>query len=710
MSTIDRSLETCETARVARSIYIASLEPFSGKSLVALGLVDLFTRKVERSGFFRPIARSSTGDDSVVHLLLGHDAVDLTYEDAIGVTYDDVHADPDAALATIVDRYRAVDRNCDAVVIIGSDYTDVAGPTELTFNARVAANLGAPMVLVISGAGRTPAEIAQVAEIGVAEIANSHATTVGVLANRCDPDALAQVRDRLADLGLAVWALPEAALLSAPTVGQIMAALEGELICGDPALLSREIEDRLVCAMNADHVLERLRDGQLCIAAGDRSEMLITLATAHTAEGFASLAGIVLNGEHRPADLVFDLVRGLGSRLPVVFTEHGTYDTARIVSSVRGVLSRDSQRKVDTALAVFEQHIDTESLLQILDVPRSEVVTPLAFESMLLERARADRRRIVLAEGDDDRVLRAASRLLARQVVDLVLLGDEADVQARAAELALDLGGVEIIDPSTSDLLDPFAAEYHRLRSHKGVTLDRAREIVHDVSFFGTLMVHLGLADGMVSGATHTTAHTVMPAFQIIRTVPGTTSVSSVFFMCLADRVLVYGDCAVIPDPTAEQLAEIAIWSATTASQFGVEPRVAMLSYSTGESGSGADVDKVRTATEIVRQRRPDLFVDGPIQYDAAVDVAVGRAKLPGSTVAGRATVFVFPDLNTGNNTYKAVQRSAGAVAIGPVLQGLERPVNDLSRGATVRDIVNTVAITAIQAQARAPRQPTHTG
>jgi len=695
---------------VARSIYIASLEPFSGKSLVALGLVDLFTRKVARSGFYRPITRSATGDDHVVSLILGHDAVDLTYDECIGVTYDDVHADPDAALATIVDRYRAVERNCDAVVIIGSDYTDVAGPTELTFNARVAANLGAPMLLVISGAGRTPDEIAQVAEIGVTEIANSHASTVGVLANRCDPDALEAVRDRLDGLGLPAWTLPETELLSAPTVDEIMAALGGELVLGDPALLSREVEDRLVCGMSTEHVLERLRDGQLCIAAGDRPEMLITLATAHSAEGFASLAGIVLNGEYRPPALVVDLVRGLGSRLPVVLTKHDTYETARIVSSVRGLLSRDSQRKVDTALAVFEQHIDTESLLQILDVPRSEVVTPLAFESMLLERARADRRRIVLPEGDDDRILRAASRLLSRQVVDLVILGDEAEVQARASELALDLSGVQVIDPRTSDLLEPFAAEYARLRAHRGVTPDRAREIARDASFFGTLMVHLGLADGMVSGAAHTTAHTVMPAFQIIKTVPGTTSVSSVFFMCLADRVLVYGDCAVIPDPTAEQLAEIAIWSATTARQFGIEPRVAMLSYSTGASGSGVDVDKVRTATELVRQRRPDLSVDGPIQYDAAVDAAVAQAKLPGSSVAGRATVFIFPDLNTGNNTYKAVQRSADAVAIGPVLQGLKKPVNDLSRGATVRDIVNTVAITAVQAQAQAQGQSSTAG
>src|SRR5690606_18001718 len=303
-------------------------------------------------------------------------------------------------------------------------------------------------------------------------------------------------------------------------------------------------------------------------------------------------------------------------------------------------------------------------------------------------------------EGGDDRILRAASTLLARDVADLTILGDEAAIRARGSELGLDLSGASVVSPTDPELRDRFATTYAELRAHKGMTVDRAREIVVDVSYFGTLMVHLGLADGMVSGAQHTTAHTIKPAFEIIKTVEGVSIVSSVFFMCLEDRVLVYGDCAVNPDPTAEHLADIAISSAATAAQFGVSPRVAMLSYSTGESGSGADVDKVRTATELVRERAPELVVEGPIQYDAAVDASVAATKMPDSEVAGRATVLVFPDLNTGNNTYKAVQRSAGAVAVGPVLQGLRRPVNDLSRGALVQDIVNTVAITAIQAQA----------
>jgi len=695
---------------VARSIYVASLEGHSGKSLVALGLLDVLTRTVERTGIFRPITRSSSGDDSVVNLLLHHNGVDLSYDQCVGVTYEEVHADPEAALAVIVDRYRAIERSCEAIVIVGSDYTDIAGPTELTFNARIAANLGSPVLLVVSGFGRTPAEVEQLADIAIAEIAQSHASTIGVLANRCDREQLVAVNDRLGALGLPTWALPEIPLLSAPIVADLMAALDGELLLGDEAMLGREAEHMLVCGMNTEHVLERLRDGQLCIAAGDRPDVLLTLVTAHAAENFPSLAGIVLNGGFRPPESVLGLVTGLGGRLPIVLTGHDTYDTARIVASTRGLLSRGTQRKIDTALGVFEQYLEPDSFLRILEVPRSEVVTPLMFESTLLERARADRRHIVLPEGDDDRILRAASTLLSRQVVDLTLLGVEARVRSSAAELGLDLDAARVIDPATSELAEPFAVEYTGLRAHRGVTLDRGREILRDVSYFGTMMVHTGEADGMVSGAAHTTAHTITPSFEIIKTTPGTSIVSSVFFMCLEDRVLVYGDCAVIRDPTAEQLADIAISAAATAEQFGIEPRVAMLSYSTGESSTGADVDKVREATKLVEARRPDLPVDGPLQYDAAVDASVARAKLPGSDVAGRATVFVFPDLNTGNNTYKAVQRSAGAVAVGPVLQGLRKPVNDLSRGATVRDIVNTVAITAVQAQAAgataAPESP----
>jgi phosphate acetyltransferase len=688
----------------ARSVFIAAAEGHTGKSLVALGLVEVLARQVGQLGIFRPVIRSTTEDDELVRLLVGRGEVGRPFASSVGATYDDVHADASRALATIVDRYHALARSCDAIVIVGSDYTDVASPTELSFNAHVAANLGAPVVLVVRGLGRSAEEIAQLVAIATAELEELHAGIVGVVANRCEEDQLDAVRARLADLDVPAWAVPEAPLLAAPLLADVMTALDGRLLFGDPAGLEREAEHMLVCGMNVEHILERLRDGQLCVAAGDRPDVVVALCSAHAAEGFPNLAGVVLNGGFRPGPAVEQLVQGLDGRLPFIATTRDSFETAQVVGATRGRLGRGTQRKVDTALAVFERHIPAADLLASLDVPRSTVTTPLMFEALLLDRARAAHRHIVLPEGDDERILRAASTLLSRQVVDVTLLGAESQVRAAAAGLGLDIGTAQVIDPQTSELTEPFAREYARLRAHKGITIESARDIVRDVSYFGTMMVYAGHADGMVSGAAHSTAHTITPAFEIIKTAPGSRIVSSVFFMCLEDRVLVYGDCAVIPDPTVEELADIAIASAGTAAQFGIEPRVAMLSYSTGRSGAGADVDKVRAATDLVRARRPDLAVEGPLQYDAAVDAAVAAAKLPGSQVAGRATVFVFPDLNTGNNTYKAVQRSAGAVAIGPVLQGLRQPVNDLSRGATVRDIVNTVAITAAQAEgSRAP-------
>ncbi|MGN8246910.1 phosphate acetyltransferase [Cellulomonas soli] len=686
---------------MARSIYVTSPEGDTGKSTIALGLVDLLSRTVQRVGVFRPVARSTQTRDYVLDLLLDHDGVDLTYDECIGVTYEQVLADAEGSLAQIVSRYHEVERRCDVVVVVGTDYTDVAGPTELAYNARIAANLGAPVVLVVNGHGRTPATIQQVAEVAVGELHANHAQVVAVVANRCSGSQVEQVQAALTEgQRMPAWAVPESALLQAPTVRQLMEATGGKLFAGDETLLSREVLDVMVGAMSIEHLLDRLADGAVVITPGDRSDVLLGLLMAHQAEGFASLAGIILNGGFQPTPTIERLVMGLGTRLPIITTDLGSFRSASAAATTRGRLESTSQRKVDTALSLFEQHVDGHALLAALDVPRIEVVTPLMFEYGLLDRARADRKHIVLPEGSDDRILRAASTLLQRGVARLTILGDETAIRTRATELGLDLDEAAVLDPHDPATLEQFAEAYTQMRKHKGMTVERAREIVSSVSYFGTMMVQLGLADGMVSGAAHTTAHTIKPSFEIIKTAPDTNSVSSVFLMCLEDRVLVYGDCAVIPDPTAEQLADIAISSASTAAQFGIEPRIAMLSYSTGESGTGADVEKVRAATQLVRERRPDLSIEGPIQYDAAVDASVAKTKMPDSAVAGRATVFVFPDLNTGNNTYKAVQRSAGAVAIGPVLQGLRKPVNDLSRGALVQDIVNTVAITAIQAQA----------
>jgi len=689
-----------EVHPVATSIYITSPEGDTGKSTVALGVVDLLTRTVQRVGVFRPIARSTDSPDYVLELLLEHDGVDLPYEQCVGVTYEKVHADPEAALSEILTRYHQVEQQCDVVVIVGTDYTDVAGPTELAFNARIATNLGAPVLLVVSGYNRTPDDVRQVAEVSIGELEVNHAQVIGVVANRCTSPDLEAIRATIASCQLPAWAIPDDPLLMAPTVRQLMDSVNGRLVVGDEALLSREVVDVLVGAMSFEHLLDRLHDGAVVITPGDRSDIVLGLLTAQTAEGFPSLAGIILNGGFYPTPGVARLIESLNPRLPIIRTDMGTFATASAASRARGRLSRESQRKIDRALALFEQHVEAPRLLTAIDVPRPSVVTPLMFEYTLLDQARRHRKHIVLPEGDDDRILRAASTLLQRGVAAITLLGNETAIRARAAELGLQLDEAQVIDPLAGELHERFAREYTELRKHKGMTVERAREYVSSVSYFGTMMVQDGLADGMVSGALHTTAHTIRPAFEIIKTTPGVSIVSSVFLMCLEDRVLVYGDCAVNPDPTAEQLADIAISSAATAVQFGIEPRIAMLSYSTGESGTGADVDKVRAATALVRERRPDLNVEGPIQYDAAVDASVAKTKMPDSAVAGRATVFIFPDLNTGNNTYKAVQRSAGAIAVGPVLQGLRKPVNDLSRGALVQDIVNTVAITAIQAQA----------
>ncbi len=695
-------------------IYITSAEGHTGKSTVALGVLEMLTRGVGRVGVFRPISRSTTERDYVLELLLAHDTVDLAYEDCIGVSYDRVHSDPEAALTDIVARFAAVERSCDAIVILGSDYTDVGSPTELSYNARIAANLGAPVLLVLGGSrsdgsgSRSPEDMRQIAELTTAELRLGHAGLLAVVANRCDPDRLGEVAEAIASSfddpvhAVPVWAIPEDPFLVAPTVAAVLRSTDARLISGDPALLEREALGTVVAAMSMENVLPRLTEGAVVVVPGDRSDVLVGTLLAHSSGTFPSLAGIILNGGFAMPPQIQRLVAGLGSTLPIASNDLSTYDTARLITRTRGRLAADSQRKYDTARSLFDEHVDADELLRRLEVNPSSVVTPLMFEYGLLERARQSPKHIVLPEGGDDRILRAASTLLQRRVARLTILGEEGPIRARATELGLEIADAAVLSPFDPVLRERFAEEYARLRAHKGITLGQASDTVTDVSYFGTMMVHLGLADGMVSGAQHTTAHTIRPAFEIIKTRDGVSVVSSVFLMALADRVLVYGDCAVIPDPTAEQLADIAISSSETALQFGIEPRVAMLSYSTGESGAGAEVEKVRAATALVRQRRPELLVEGPIQYDAAADATVAAAKMPGSPVAGRATVFIFPDLNTGNNTYKAVQRSAGAVAIGPILQGLNKPINDLSRGALVGDIVNTVAITAIQAGATA--------
>ena len=667
-------------------------------------MLDALTREVGTVGVFRPLTTaSSSGDDIdlIVDLLVNQPGISQTYDEAIGVTYEAARQNADTALQVIVERFGQLTDRFEVILVVGSDYTDVATGTELSFNAKIAANLGSPVVLVVHGRERNPEQIRAAVHSAMAELRANHAHTVAVIANRVDQDAVDVVRQALADLeDVVTAAIPENPLLTAPTFRALVEAADGELVLGSQAWMDREALGVIVAAMSLPHVLDRLVPDVAVIAASDRTDLIPGLMLAHQSGTFPALAGILLTGGYEMPETIRRLSEGVQQRLPIALTELGTFTTAERAMRVRGPITKDSSRKIETAHRAFAEEVDHAALLAAIDIAGSRVRTPLMFEYQLMQRARTDRQRIVLPESQDDRILEAAAILLLRGVADLTLLGEENRVRARASALGLDLDEATIVSPFDADLVEKFAAAYAEARAHKGMTVERAREIVTDISYFGTLMVQLGLADGMVSGAVNTTAHTIRPALEFVKTKPGVSTVSSVFLMCLADRVLVYGDCAVIPEPTTEQLADIAISSAETARQFGIEPRVAMLSYSTGTSGSGADVEKVRAATALVAERSPDLLLEGPIQYDAAIDPEVARTKLPDSAVAGRATVFIFPDLNTGNNTYKAVQRSAHAVAIGPVLQGLRKPVNDLSRGALISDIVNTVAITAVQAQA----------
>jgi phosphate acetyltransferase len=694
-------------------VYVASPEGFTGKSAVALGLLDALIREVGSVGVFRPLTAAGgresgtaagdgeSGRDVIVELLVSQPGIRQTYEEALGVTYEATRENADEALHEIVERFGQLVDRFEVILVLGSDYTDVATGTELSFNAKIAANLGSPVVLVVHGRDRAPDQVRAAAASAIAELQANHAQTVAVIANRVEDDAQEDVQRALADLpDVMVAAVPESPILSAPTFRALAEAADARLVLGADSWMDREALEIIVAAMSLPNVLERLRPDVAVIAPSDRTDLLPGLMLAHQSGTFPALAGIILTGGYDIPDTIRRLSEGVDQDLPIALTDLGTFSTAERLMRVRGPMTKSSTVKLETARRVFAESVDQSTLLSAIAVPSSNVRTPLMFEHQLMERARTDRKRIVLPESTDDRILEAAAILLRRGVADLILLGEEKRVRARASALALDLDAAKIISTSDRELSERFAATYAEARAHKGMTIERAREIIPDVSYFGTMMVHLGLADGMVSGAINTTAHTIRPALEFVKTKPGVSTVSSVFLMCLADRVLVYGDCAVIPEPTTEQLADIAISSAETARQFGIEPRVAMLSYSTGSSGAGADVERVRAATALAAERAPDLLLEGPIQYDAAVDPDVAKTKLPDSKVAGRATVFIFPDLNTGNNTYKAVQRSAHAVAIGPVLQGLRKPVNDLSRGALVEDIVNTVAITAVQAQA----------
>jgi len=688
---------------MARGLYVSASTSSSGKSLVTLGLADMLHRRADRIGFFRPIVEGGdAGEDSVVALIRDFFGIDgahaiagMTRAEAreliVGGRIEEIYSRSLAA-------YEQIARDVDVVIVEGTDLTGHDFAVEFDLNARLANHLGCHVVAVVSAAGKTVAEAVDAVDVAREAFHEEKVSLLSVIVNRARTEDAEDIREAVRP-GLhrrKVYVLPELEEIVRPTVGEVSKALGARLIAGLPDL-DRDVRHVIVAAMNVGYLLERYRDGALVITPADRSDVMVTAVATSRTPGFPSTAAMLLTGPRPVEDSVLPLLAE--APFPVFAVEDDTYTSAHRVWDVSGALKAGQPRKTAAALGSWYREVDEDELLERIRLPAPETMTPLRFLHQLIERARADRKRIVLPEGEDLRILRAAEIIRRRDVCDLVLLGRASEVRELAARHGVDLAGIDVVDPERSDLLEPFAAEYAKLRAHKGITADQARERMLERSYFGTMMVHLGHVDGMVSGAAHTTANTIRPSLEFIKTKPGVSIVSSVFLMLMADRVLVYGDCAVNPEPNAEQLADIAVASAATARQFGVRPRVAMLSYSTGTSGSGGSVDDVRSATELVRDREPDLDIDGPIQYDAAVDASIGASKLPGSAVAGQATVFVFPDLNTGNNTYKAVQQSAGAVAVGPVLQGLNKAVNDLSRGCTVDDIVNTVAITAIQAQ-----------
>lgn len=709
----DRAAGAGVPGQGGRVVYVTGIGAGDGRQIVELGIMELLTRRVERVGIFRPLRHPGT--DHMSELLCERYRIDLPPELLYGLDYESAavlqaESGPDELVRVLVERLRELEKHCQAVLVLGTDFSGTGIPDELALNARLANEFGALVLPVVGGrnCGESADAVAGEVRNAYRAYADRGCSVLAMIANRVAPGAVRQIGQRLAGWHeCPVYVIPDEPILNAPTVAQVIAATGASVLLGDPPGLARDVRGYVFGGAMLPRFLDALSQGCLVVTPGDRADLLIGALAAHAA-GTPPIAGVLLTLGEFPGPKLMRLAARLAPGTPVAVAPDTSFLTATGLCVLEGRLTAASPRKVETALGLFELSVDTAQLAGRIELSRPERVTPMMFEHALLERARGSRLQdIVLPEGTEERVLRAAELLLRRNVCHLTLLGDEDAIRRRTAELGLDVGlnrpqghgaRLRVVDPDRSPLREQFAEVYAGLRSHKGMTVAQAHDVVCDPAYFGTLMVYQGLADGMVSGATHATAATLRPAFEIIKTAPGAGLVSSVFFMCLADRVLVYGDCAVNPDPDAGQLADIAIQSARTAAAFGVPPRIAMLSYSTGVSGHGTDVDKVRKATELVRRLRPDLVVDGPIQYDAAVEPSVAAAKLPGSPVAGRATVLVFPDLNTGNNTYKAVQRSAGAIAVGPVLQGLRKPVNDLSRGALVQDIVTTVAITAIQA------------
>ena len=698
---------------MAKSIYINPTEAHTGKSLIMLGLMENILRTTQKAGIFRPIIkkRKHGKKDKDIEFILNHFKLNMEYEEAFALTEESLHnleakGRHGEALDQIISKYKALEEKMDFILIEGSDYESKNSIYEFNINLKIARTLGCPVIIV----GRADnssvvSELVNPIQMAIKGFTARGCQVLKVILNRVPKFIHEKLKEEFSStlpIGLnKVDLIPENHILNSPTIAEVAEALGAKVLYGKNQL-DRLAGYNTIAAMYPNNYLPRLKDNSLIITPGDRGDIIMTALQAHASTNYPALAGILLTSGVELDDAIVRLLDGLPDPLPILQVETNTYDTAYKLSKINSYVNFSNYKKIDLSLKIFEEYVDYKDLeerIQVWEVV--EGITPKMFEYNLFKKAKSNKKRIVLPEGEDERILQAAEILLSRNLVDLVILGNPSYIKQEIAKmnLLINVNDIEIIDPVKSSHFLDYAFEFYEKRKHKGVNIDMAKDIISDATYFGTMMVQMGHADGMVSGAINTTQHTIRPALQVIKTQPGYSVVSSVFFMCLENRVLVYGDCAVNPNPTAKQLAEIALSSAETSMSFGIEPRIAMLSYSSGSSGKGEEVEKVRTASEMAKKQRPDLKIEGPIQYDAAVDFKVGQKKIPGSKVAGQANVLIFPDLNTGNNTYKAVQRETGAIAIGPVLQGLNKPVNDLSRGCTVIDVVNTVVITAIQAQ-----------
>lgn len=653
-----------------RGVYVAGIGRGTGRLLVELGLMELLSQRVERPGVYRTITAARDGiPDRSLELLQNRYPLAFT---GVGATVGEIDPEgTDDVLIRLAAECEAAAGECDGLVVLGP-------PSCLppAFDARLAAKLGMPVV-VVTGGGRAEEIVATVRE-SHRLFAETGCSVLAIVVNRVSG------RPRLDGLPLPCFVIPELPTLAAPTVRQVAAALHATRIQGDEEAMQREVLRFASGGATLPVFLDHLRDDSLVVMPGDRADLLVA-ALAAEAAGVVRLAGVLLTLGHKPSAQVRAIMAALAPRVPVLASGADTFALATRLEGIEGYLAPEDHRRIETALGHFGAHVNTRVLTGHLGPARTARITSRMFTHTLMERAAAARRHIVLAEGEDERVLRAADLVRKRDIAHLTLLGRPEVIRRLAHGMGLDLDEVRICDPVVSPLRETFAETYALVREHRGMTRRRARDVLGDANVFGTMMVYTGIAHGMVSGVAHSTAATILPALQVIKTEPGATAVSSAVFASLSDRVVIFADCGLHPCPDPLRLADIAVCSARTARRFGIEPKIAMLSYSSGPVGAGGDVDRVGKAAEIVRTRAPEFPAEGPIRYDVAV--------------AGGATVFVFPDLEIADGACQAVRNVSGAAVYGPVLQGLRHPVNAVSRTASVEEIVTMVAITAVQAQ-----------